>query len=100
MQTAATRIGHDLKIFEILANSGPKTLEELQSITNAHPVTLGMSIITQIEPKPCLLPVLGRLLRYMASVGLIREAGVNLFEANKKSRNLATAEAVTIVTHL
>lgn len=36
----------------------------------------------------------------MASVGLIRETGVDLFDANKKCQNLATPEAVTIVTHL
>ncbi|KAI3322972.1 S-adenosyl-L-methionine-dependent methyltransferase [Xylariaceae sp. AK1471] len=81
LQTAVVRIGHDLKIFEALTGSGPKTLEELQALTNAHPITLG------------------RLLRYMASVGLIRETGINQFEANKKCQNLATPEAVTIFTH-
>lgn len=43
---------------------------------------------------------LGRLLKYMASVGIIHESSANLYESNKKSRNLATSEAVTIMTHL
>lgn len=43
---------------------------------------------------------IGRLLKYMASVGIIRESKANLYESNKKSRNLATSEAVTIMTHL
>ncbi|ORY56608.1 S-adenosyl-L-methionine-dependent methyltransferase [Pseudomassariella vexata] len=81
LQTSAARIGQDLKIFQTLANSGPKSLQELQDITNAHPITLG------------------RLLRYMASVGLIREAAINRFEANKKCQNLAMPEAITILTH-
>ncbi|KAK7739363.1 hypothetical protein SLS63_001706 [Diaporthe eres] len=80
LQTSAIRIGHDLKIFEIL-NDGPKSLGELVKLTRAHPITLG------------------RLLKYMASVGIIRESGANLYESNKKSRNLATSEAVTIMTH-
>ncbi len=42
----------------------------------------------------------GRLLRYMASVGMIREPSANRFEANKKCQNLAKPAAVTIVTHL
>ncbi|KAI0438314.1 S-adenosyl-L-methionine-dependent methyltransferase [Xylaria telfairii] len=80
-QTAVAKIGQDLKIFETLVENGPKSLEELQTSTNAHPVTLG------------------RLLRYMASVGLVRETGPQRFEANKKCQNLATPEAVTILTH-
>lgn len=44
--------------------------------------------------------VSGRLLRYMASVGLIRQPGVDLYEANKKSQNLATPEAAIISAHL
>ncbi|KAF2173539.1 hypothetical protein M409DRAFT_61909 [Zasmidium cellare ATCC 36951] len=81
LQTSAARIGHDLEIFQTLAVSGPKTLEQLQKQTNAHPLTLG------------------RLLRYMASVGMIDEPNTNLFAANKKCKNLANASAVTIVTH-
>ncbi|RYN41800.1 hypothetical protein AA0112_g1804 [Alternaria arborescens] len=81
LQSSTARIGQDLKIFDTLAKSGPKSLQELQKVTNAHPITLG------------------RLLRYMASVGLIHETGVNQFEASKKSRNLATPEAEKIVTH-
>ncbi|KAL9066412.1 MAG: hypothetical protein Q9157_007146 [Trypethelium eluteriae] len=81
LQASAARIGHDLKIFEALRSSGTKTLEQLQDMTNANPITLG------------------RLLRYMASVGLIREAGVNQFEANQTCQKLATPEAVTTLTH-
>ncbi|KAH4836673.1 hypothetical protein HBH60_024650 [Parastagonospora nodorum] len=81
LQFSVTRIGQDLKIFEILTNAGPQSLQELQILTHAHPITLG------------------RLLRYMSSVGLIHETGVNQFEASKKSQNLATPEAEKIVTH-
>lgn len=42
----------------------------------------------------------GRLLRYMASVGLIHQSGVDLYETNKKSQNLATPEAAVISAHL
>lgn len=42
----------------------------------------------------------GRLLRYMASVGMIHESSANRFEANKKCQNLANPAAVTLVTHL
>lgn len=38
-------VGHDLKIFEALTSSGPKSLEELQDMTKAHPNTLGKSAI-------------------------------------------------------
>ncbi|KAI8630255.1 S-adenosyl-L-methionine-dependent methyltransferase [Xylariaceae sp. FL1651] len=81
LQTSVTKIGQDLKIFEILANSGPRSLEELQALTKAHPITLR------------------RLLRYMASVGLVRETGTNQFETNKKCQNLATPGAAAILTH-
>ncbi|ROV89818.1 hypothetical protein VMCG_09489 [Cytospora schulzeri] len=64
-----------------LTSSGPKSLEELQHKTKAHPITLG------------------RLLRYMSSVGLVHEAGINRFKASRKCKNLATPEAVTILTH-
>ncbi|KAL9086393.1 MAG: hypothetical protein Q9165_007179 [Trypethelium subeluteriae] len=81
LQASAARIGHDLKVFEALRSSEPKSLEQLQDMTNAHPITLG------------------RLLRYMASVGLIRETGINQFEANQTCQKLATPEAVTTLTH-
>ena len=41
MQTAAARIGHDLKIFQTLDAQGPQTLKDLQTLTGAHPLTLG-----------------------------------------------------------
>ncbi|KAI1347859.1 S-adenosyl-L-methionine-dependent methyltransferase [Xylaria sp. FL0043] len=64
LQTSVAKIGQDLRIFETLTNSGTKSVQELQVLTNAHPITLA------------------RILRYMASVGLIREVGPDLFEAN------------------
>ncbi|KAI9702721.1 MAG: hypothetical protein M1820_006105 [Bogoriella megaspora] len=81
LQTSAARIGQNLKIFETLTNSGPKSVDELQTTTKAHPRTLG------------------RLLRYMASVGFIREIDANHFEANHTSQNLATPAAMATVTH-
>ncbi|KAL5376259.1 hypothetical protein DPSP01_010611 [Paraphaeosphaeria sporulosa] len=81
LQAAAARIGHDLRIFQTLDTQGPQTVSELQALTGAHALTLG------------------RLLRYMASVGLIRQSSADTFEANSKCRHLAAPEAVTIVTH-
>ncbi|KAL9625056.1 MAG: hypothetical protein Q9160_000785 [Pyrenula sp. 1 TL-2023] len=71
LQTSVARVGHDLKIFETLTSSGPKSLEELQEMTKAHPNTLG----------------------------LIGETDANRFEANKTCQNLATPEASTISQH-
>ncbi|KAI0411568.1 S-adenosyl-L-methionine-dependent methyltransferase [Xylaria grammica] len=81
LQTSVAKIGQDLGIFGLLTNSGPQSLEQLQVLTKAHPRTLG------------------RLLRYMASLGLIGEAGINLFEANETCRKLATPEGVITLTH-
>ncbi|KAH8703677.1 S-adenosyl-L-methionine-dependent methyltransferase [Talaromyces proteolyticus] len=81
LQAAAARIGHDLKIFQTLDTKGPQTLKDLQASTGAHPLTLG------------------RLLRYMASVGLIHQSAADRFEANSKCHHLAAPEAITIVTH-
>ncbi|KAJ2990600.1 hypothetical protein NUW58_g2868 [Xylaria curta] len=81
LQTSVAKIGQDLKIFETLTKSGPKSLEELRILTKAHPTTLG------------------RLLRYMVSVGLVHQAGTNQFESNNQCRNLAAPEASTILKH-
>ncbi|RWA05635.1 hypothetical protein EKO27_g9468 [Xylaria grammica] len=81
LQTSVAKIGQDLGIFELLTNCGPQSLEQLQTSTKAHPRTLG------------------RLLRYMASLGLIGEAGINLFEANETCRKFATPEGVITLTH-
>ncbi|GAW14649.1 hypothetical protein ANO14919_040520 [Xylariales sp. No.14919] len=81
LYTSVAKIGQDLGIFGLLTNSGPQSLEQLQVLTKAHPRTLG------------------RLLRYMASLGLIGEAGINLFEANETCRKFATPEGVITLTH-
>jgi len=36
----------------------------------------------------------------MASVGLVRQSSLDIFEANSKCHHLAAPEAITIVTHL
>jgi demethylsterigmatocystin 6-O-methyltransferase len=101
LQAAAARIGHDLKIFQTLDAQGPQTLKELQALTGAHPLTLGALYPPDSSlPRTWLMSLSGRLLRYMASVGLIRQSAADKFEANSKCHHLATPEAITIVTHL
>lgn len=55
---------------------------------------------TPASPRTSLISLSGRLLRYMASVGLVRQNAADKFEANSKCHHLAAPEAITIVTHL
>ncbi|KAI0599114.1 S-adenosyl-L-methionine-dependent methyltransferase [Biscogniauxia sp. FL1348] len=74
-ELTAARIGVDLNIFSILCSAGPGPLStaELAQRTSAR------------DPDPALL---ARILRYMASVGLVREAGAGLWAASNYGRNL------------
>ena len=66
------RIGIDLKLFELLAASdNPMTLDQLQQKTGAAPI------------------LLGRLLRYLSSKGMIKEVRLNTFGPTSVTRALA-----------
>ncbi|KAF7536990.1 hypothetical protein G7054_g4069 [Neopestalotiopsis clavispora] len=72
LSIAASRIGEDLNLFQILAESEqPLSAEELATKTGA--ATL----------------LLSRILRYLASVGQIHEVGPNSFAANTQTKTLA-----------
>ncbi|KAH6652311.1 o-methyltransferas-like protein [Truncatella angustata] len=72
LKIAAARIGEDLKLFEILAERRQSwSVGDLAAKTNAAPLFLG------------------RLLRYLASVNLIKESGEDTFTANGQTHTLA-----------
>ncbi|ORY02353.1 S-adenosyl-L-methionine-dependent methyltransferase [Clohesyomyces aquaticus] len=72
LQISAARIGIDMHIFSILSESkGPLSIHDLQHATGANII------------------LLGRLLRYMSSVGLVLQQGPSLFSASQVSKNLA-----------
>ncbi|KAG9868757.1 O-methyltransferase, partial [Aureobasidium melanogenum] len=69
---AAVRVGCDLKIFEALTKTGrPATVDELSRNTGVQP------------------RLMARLLRYMASVRLIKEVDQNTFAANNVTGTFA-----------
>lgn len=82
----AVRIGIDLGIFEVLCESNaPITLDELAARTKAD------------------RKLLGRVMRYMASQGMCKEAGVNEFTASNVSRTWTVPgyqSAVRVYTEL
>jgi demethylsterigmatocystin 6-O-methyltransferase len=72
LQLSVVRVGCDLRIFDLIAaHKVPMTLEELQRATGADVV------------------LLGRLLRYLSSVGMIREAEQGTFAATNVTSSLA-----------
>ncbi|KAF7902747.1 hypothetical protein EAF00_002650 [Botryotinia globosa] len=71
-QLTGAQIGCDMKLFEIMvAKKEPMTVEQLAKETESDPAFLV------------------RLLRYLASVRMIRETGKNTFEASKVTEALA-----------
>ncbi|KAM0319817.1 hypothetical protein ACHAO8_000859 [Botrytis cinerea] len=71
-QLTGAQIGCDMKLFEIMAaKKEPMTVEQLAKETDSDPAFLV------------------RLLRYLASVRMIRETGKNTFEATKVTEALA-----------
>ncbi|KFY92681.1 hypothetical protein V500_04072, partial [Pseudogymnoascus sp. VKM F-4518 (FW-2643)] len=65
LQVAAVRIGCDLKLFNILAETPtPLTVDSLSKMTGAAPT------------------LLARILRYLASVGIIKETDKDTFTKN------------------
>jgi demethylsterigmatocystin 6-O-methyltransferase len=72
LETAAVRIGCDLKIFNYLDDSKtPLTLDQLQEKTGAARI------------------LLARILRYLSSTGAITEPDINTWGANNITRTLA-----------
>lgn len=64
------------------------TVEQLSEETESDPAFLGESIL-QLQVLVLLTKALVRLLRYLASVRMIRETGKNTFEANKVTEALS-----------
>ena len=95
------RIGIDLKIFNILAdNDGSQTLAKLQQATGADTLLLRENGPVMSAVELTRLTRAERLLRYMASVGLIKETGVENFAANQVTRNLAQPGNQGAIGHL
>ncbi|KAJ8068747.1 hypothetical protein OCU04_002444 [Sclerotinia nivalis] len=68
------RAGEDLKLFELLVSSeSPLTVEELSKETGAAPV------------------LLGRILRYLASMKLIKETGKDQYTSTNITKTLAVS---------
>ncbi|PQE29522.1 o-methyltransferase b protein [Rutstroemia sp. NJR-2017a WRK4] len=71
-QLAGAQIGCDMKLFEILtAKKEPMTVEELAAATKADPAFLG------------------RLLRYLASVRMIKETGKDTYQSSRVTEALS-----------
>nr|ANM86610.1 putative O-methyltransferase [Cladonia uncialis subsp. uncialis]AUW30806.1 putative O-methyltransferase [Cladonia uncialis subsp. uncialis] len=72
LQTSAVRVGIDLGIFEMLSESHkPLRMVDLAESTGADPL------------------LLGRLLRYISSVGMVTETQQDVYKANNVTTNLA-----------
>ncbi|KAI1174453.1 S-adenosyl-L-methionine-dependent methyltransferase [Nemania sp. FL0916] len=72
LEITTIRVGVDLGIFRILAdNDNPLTISPLSEKTDAAP------------------PVLGRILRHLASAGAIRETALDTFAANSITKTLS-----------
>ncbi|CAI7666386.1 unnamed protein product [Penicillium manginii] len=82
LQPALVRVGLDLNIFKILAESDhPLTSDDLAVQTNAAP------------------NLLSRVLRYLASVGTIKETGDNEFTDNNITRSLSDEGIASAIYH-
>lgn len=78
----AAKLGVDLNLFEILATS-PKPL-----------TTVDLAIATCVEPDMLL-----RLLKFIASIGLIKELQANLWGPSNATRNLTDRNIAAGVNH-
>ncbi|KAF7508283.1 hypothetical protein GJ744_009428 [Endocarpon pusillum] len=72
LQIAGARIGIDLNLFNVLATSSPLTTRQFAQAKGANEA------------------LMGRLLRYLASVGMIKETGQDTFAATNITQTLAT----------
>ncbi|KAJ5175128.1 S-adenosyl-L-methionine-dependent methyltransferase [Penicillium canariense] len=79
---ATIRMGADLKLFRnIAAHKGSMTTVQLADITGSSP------------------QLLGRLLRYLSSNGMIRETGLHEYQANTNTHILADDKGEAMVYH-
>ena len=86
-------MGVNLKIFDLLVKAPhAQDLEQLASTTGADPVLLGKSIdIRLYKHRPLVANYLvGRILRHLASAGMIKEVAKCTFSANNITRTLAS----------
>ncbi|KAF4254095.1 hypothetical protein KXV95_002611 [Aspergillus fumigatus] len=80
---AAIRTALDLNLFnDILDNEEPSTVDHLAAMHSADPLLLGKNSNTEI----------GRILRYLASIGVIKEVGRDTFASTPYTSNLARPE--------
>ncbi|CEJ55584.1 hypothetical protein PMG11_01835 [Penicillium brasilianum] len=79
---ACIRLGADLKLFRIIASqNGSVAVSQLAKTTKASPL------------------LLERLLRYLASNSMIKEIGLNEYQANKNTHILAEEKGEAMVYH-
>ncbi|RYP59527.1 hypothetical protein DL770_010174 [Monosporascus sp. CRB-9-2] len=82
LQTAAVKVGFDLGVFKYLSHAEKHiTLEELVDVTKADVL------------------LLGRFMRYLASIGAIKEVGKDRFTANDVTNNLAESVCEAGISH-
>lgn len=88
LQTAGARIGADLKIFSAVAQSEkPLTTSELAQLSGAAPELMGMYF--RLLLKNTADSFQGRILRYLASVGMVKEESKDTYSANNITKVLA-----------
>ncbi|RYP66868.1 hypothetical protein DL769_005900 [Monosporascus sp. CRB-8-3] len=82
LETAAVVIGLDLRLFILLAESGsPLTVDELAQKTGAEKL------------------LLGRLLRYLAAIGMVDEVAKDQFTANHATKNMTAKVSEAGIRH-
>ncbi|KAL2831007.1 hypothetical protein BJY01DRAFT_254425 [Aspergillus pseudoustus] len=82
LEPAIVRVGIDLNIFNILSESkGPLTIDQLAENTGAAPT------------------LLGRILRYLAAAGTIKETGRDTFTAKNITTHLSGARVLSTLYH-
>lgn len=90
LQIASVRIGIDLKLFDLLsASTEPLTVEQLRQKTGAAPVFLGLSKTRLERHFSILIGITGRMLRYLASIGMIKEVETDKFTSTNITDALA-----------
>lgn len=91
-QTAAVILGYDLGLFKTLSNAqSPSSVDDLALASGAEPALLGEQPSGKMTHLglPLSLDPLGRILRYLASVGIVDETSRHHFAANHATKTLA-----------
>ncbi|KAB8270004.1 S-adenosyl-L-methionine-dependent methyltransferase [Aspergillus minisclerotigenes] len=95
---AAIRTALDLNLFnDILDNAEPSTVNHLAAKHSADPLLLGKyRNSSSVHSAHCAPEILtrktGRILRYLASLGVLKEAGRDTFTSTRYTSNLARPE--------